>query len=219
MNLDDFKSTWQQQSSETEAAIKIEQTLLTEIKMNKQVKELSEMKWARIIESAAFFYIIVLLWQYIVNDFSVSAPTISALILNTFAIVGLAGNIGQIVLISEIDYSKPVSELQKDIYHVCSHKLNLTKLLLMSTPFYLAYVFLGFDVMLGIDLFQYIESHMIWFYSLSSVLLFVCSAWVLYKLNYNNISTSWVRNTILFIVGERLVGLARFINNMESSDN
>ena len=80
------------------------------------MKALNNMKWARIIEGVAFFAIIVLLGQYIATDFSLSAPTISAVVLTIFAIVGLAGNIGQIVLISKIDYAKPVSHLQKDIY-------------------------------------------------------------------------------------------------------
>jgi hypothetical protein len=218
MNLDDFKNTWQQQNSDTGAAIEINQTMLTEMKVNKQIKALSSMKWSRIIESAAFFYIIVLLSQYIANDFSVSASMISAVVLNVFAIVGLAGNIGQIVLISKIDYSKPVSELQRDVYGVCSHKLEITKLLLMSVPFYLAYVFIGFDLLFGIDLLQHLEQHMIWFYSISSILLLVVTSRVLAKIHYNNIATSWVKNTIQFIVGERLVNMAQFINNLESTD-
>jgi len=218
MNLDDFKNTWQQQNSDSIAAVKINQTMLTEMKVNKQMKELNNMKWARIIESAVFFCIIVLLWQFIATDFSVSASMVSAFILNIFAIVGLAGNIGQIVLSSKVDYSKTVSELQKDIYQVCSHKLQLTKLLLMSVPFYLAYVFMGFDVLFGIDLFQHLESHMIWLYSLSSLLLLVATASLLAKLHYKNIATSWVKSTIQFIVGERLVNMAQFINNLESTD-
>lgn len=218
MNLDDFKHTWQQQNSDSVAAIKINQTMLTTMKLNKQMKELSNMKWARIIESAVFFYIIVLLWQYIVKDFSVSAPMISAVILNVFAMVGLAGNIGQIVLISRVDYSKPISALQKDIYRICSHKLQLTKLLFMSAPFYLAYVFIGFDVLLDIDLFQHLEQHVIWFYAISSMLFLMVTTYLLAKLQYNNISISWVKSTIQFIVGERLVNMAQFIESIESSD-
>lgn len=218
MNLDEMKSMWKQQDSNSTKSINIDQKMLTEMKVNKQIQELANMKWARIVEGVVFFIITVLLWRYIAQDFEISPVNISAFILTVFSIIGLAGSIGQIALISKVDYAKPVSELQKDIYHVCSHKLNLTKLLLMSTPFYLAYVFLGFDLMFGIDLFQRLESHIIWFYSLSSVLLFACSAWVLNKLNYNNIATSWVRCTIQFIVGERLVNMAQFINNMESSE-
>ncbi|MCF2946514.1 hypothetical protein L0668_00175 [Paraglaciecola aquimarina] len=219
MNLDNFKHTWQQQYSGTVEAIKIDQTMLTEMKVNKQTKELNNMKWARIIESVAFFCIIVLLGQYIATDFSLSASTISAFILNIFAIVGLAGNIGQIVLIAKIDYAKPVSQLQKDIYSICSHKLQLTKLLLMSVPFYLAYVFIGFDVLLGIDLLQHLELHMIWFYSLSSLLLLIGTTVVLAKLDYKNIERSWVKNTIQFIVGDRLVNMAQFINSIEATDS
>ena len=217
MNLDNFKETWQQQNSDT-AAITINQTMLTNMKVNKQVKALNNMKWARIIESVAFFAIIVLLGQYIATDFSLSAPTISAVVLTIFAIVGLAGNIGQIVLISKIDYAKPVSQLQKDIYRVCSHKLQLTKLLLMSVPFYLAYVFIGFDVLVGIDLFPHLEQHMIWIYSLSSLLLLGVTTTLLTKLHYDNIEISWVKNTIRVIVGERLVNMAQFINNIESTN-
>ena len=143
MNLDNIKNTWQQQNSVNESVITINQSLLSETKVNKQMKELNAMKWARIIESATFFFIIVLLGQYIANNFSVSAPSISALILSVFSIAGLAGNIGQIVHIANIDYAKPISQLQKDVYRLCSHKLQLTKLLLMSAPFYMAYVFIG----------------------------------------------------------------------------
>lgn len=219
MNLDNFKNTWQQQNSLNESAITINQSLLSETKVNTQMKELNNMKWARIIESVVFFFIIVLLSQYIAKNVSVSAPVISALILAVFAIVGLAGNIGQIVHISNIDYAKPISQLQKDIYRLCSHKLQLTKLLLMSAPFYMAYVFIGFDVLFEIDLFAHLEQHMVWFYSVSSLLLLIVTIYVLAKLNYTNIATPWVKRTIAFIVGERLVNMAQFINNIDSTDS
>ncbi|WP_286232905.1 hypothetical protein [Thalassotalea sediminis] len=219
MNLDEMKNTWLQQSNDNAAAIKINQSMLTEMKITKQMKQLTNIKRARIIESILFFCIIFLLGQYIAQDFTLSATKISALVLNVFAIIGLAGNIAQIVLISNVDYSQPVRELQKNIYKICCHKLQLTKLLMMSTPFYLAYVFLGFDVLLGVELFAYLESHMIWFYSASSALLLVVMAWLSTKLHYKNINTSWVRKTIQFIVGERLVNMAQFINNIEMTDS
>ncbi|NQY37562.1 MAG: hypothetical protein HRT37_21890 [Alteromonadaceae bacterium] len=218
MNLDDFKNTWEQQSGKIDAAVKINQTMLAKTRINKQIKELRSMKLARIIESIVFFLIIVSLWQFIVNDFSVSAPTVSAFILNIFAIVGLAGNIGQIVLISKVDYSKPINVLHKDIYAICSHKLQLTKLLLLSVPFYMAYVFLGFDVLFGVDLFKYLEQQMVMFYLVSSGLLLMLTIWLLSKLNYRNIATTWVKKVIQVIVGDRLIDIAQFINSMELAE-
>ncbi|EWH08606.1 hypothetical protein DS2_16709 [Catenovulum agarivorans DS-2] len=218
MNLDEMKNTWVQQESQNAAAITIDQRTLVEMKINKQMQQLRAMKWARIIESVLFFCILILLGQYIAQgEFTLSATKVSALILSVFAIIGLAGNIGQVILIAKVDYSQPINELQKNIYQVCCHKLQLTKLLLMSTPFYLAYVFIGFDVLFGIALFQHLESHMVWFYSVSSVLLLIVTVWLSAKLNYKNIHTDWVKNTIQFIVGERLVNVAQFINNIESS--
>ncbi len=75
-----------------------------------------------------------------------------------------------------------------------------------------------FDVLVGIDLFPHLEQHMIWFYSLSSLLLLVVTTTLLVKLHYNNIEISWVKNTIRVIVGERLVNMAQFINNIESTN-
>ncbi|MGB1305812.1 MAG: hypothetical protein ACPG50_16095, partial [Pseudoalteromonas marina] len=73
----------------------------------------------------------------------------------------------------------------------------------------------GFDLLFGIDLYQYLELHMIWFYSLSSVLLFIATAWVFAKLNYKNISEKWVNASVQFIVGKRLVTMAEFLNSSE----
>jgi len=219
MNLDDFKNTWQQHTPTTDAAIEINQTVIPGIKINKQIDNLAKMKVARIIESIFFFFIIVSLWQYIVADFTVSAPKVSAFILNVFAIIGLAGNIGQIVLISNLDYAAPVSTLQKNIFAVCLHKLQLTKLILLSVPFYMTYVFFGFDVLFSVDLYQHLASKMVIFYSISSLFLLTVTLWLVCKLHYKNIDTPWVKRTIGFIVGERLIEMAQFINNLESSQD
>ncbi|NVK23619.1 MAG: hypothetical protein HWE10_01715 [Gammaproteobacteria bacterium] len=218
MNLDEMKKTWLQESDDSASAIKINQTLLTEMKINKQMQQLSNIKWARMLESLVFFGCVILLGQYLAQDFATSAPKISALILIVFAIIGMAGNIGQVVLISRIDFSQPIGQLQKTMYQVCGHKLLLTKLLLMSTPFYLAYVFIGFDVLLGVDLFVHLEQHMIWFYSTTSMLLLALTAWFSLKLHYKNININWVKRTIQLIVGERLVTIAQFINHIESDE-
>ncbi len=214
MNLDDLKNTWKEQDEMLDETVEINSTMLANVKLNRQLEKLRQMSFFRKVESVIFFIIITSLWQYIVTDISFSAPIVSAFILNIFAIIGLAGNIGQIVLISKIDYSNPVNVLQNDILAVCSHKLQLTKLLILSVPFYMAYVFLGFDVLFGVDLFQHLEQQMILFYSVTSALLFLLTAWFLVKLNYRHIDTIWIKNTVRLIVGDRLIDLAQFVNNM-----
>lgn len=216
MNLDSLKHTWENQGETSSTSIEINQPLLFSIEVDQQTEKLRNMKISRIIESVFFFIIIVSLWQYIVSDFSFSAPTISAMILNVFAIIGFAANIGQIVLISQVDYSAPVKELQQKMYRVCSHKLQTTRLVLLSVAFYMSYTFLGFDVLFSVDLYQYLSEQMVMFYSVSTAVLFIMLAWFLSRLSYKNITTPWVKWTMGYIVGAQLIDMAEFLHNAET---
>lgn len=216
MNLDSLQDTWKKQDEAGSASIEINQPLLFSIGVNQQMEKLQNMKMARTIESVVFFIIVVSLWQYIVSDFTLSAPIISAMILNLFAIIGLAGNIGQIVLISQFDFSAPVKDLQQNMCKILSHKLQVTRLVLLSIPLYMAYVFLSFDALFNVDLYQSLSETMVMFYIVSSAILFVVMAQLLSKLKHTNITTPWVKNAIAFIVGEQLIELAEFLHNAET---
>ena len=217
MNLDNLKNTWEKQEETANASIEINQPLLFSIEANQQMDKLRNMKIARIVESIFCLIIVVSLWQYIVSDFSFSAPIISAMILNVFVMIGFAGNIGQLILISQLDFSLPVKDLQRNMYNIFSHKLQVTRLILLSVPLYMAYTFMGFDVLFSVDLDQHLSEEMVIFYVVSSVILFMITAWGLSKLTYKNITTPWVKLTIGYIIDEQLIEMAEFINNAETT--
>lgn len=217
MNIDDLKNTWDNQSGDVNAQIEINQPLLASLEANQQMKELQSIKRTRIIECVVFLMIIVSLWQYIANHFVFSAPTISALLLNVFAIIGLATNIGQITLISTFDYAAPVKDVQQNMYDICAHKLQSTKLVLLSVPFYMSYTFLGFDVLFGIDFYALLSDVMVAIYAVSSLALLVVTLWVISQLSYKNINRPWVKWSLGFIVGKRLIAMAEFLNDAETT--
>jgi len=216
MNIDDLKNTWNNQNT-TDSSIDINKPLMATIEVNQQMRKLDSMKWSRIFEGIVFFLIIIALWQYIVANFAMSAPVISAAILNVFAIVGLAGNIGQITLISQVDFAAPVKVLQQNMYRICSHNLQLTRLVLLSVPFYMTYMFLGFDVLFSVDLYQFISEDMVMFYGVSSAMMLAGTIWFVSKLSYKNIKTPWVKWTVAHIVGEPLIEMAQFISSAETA--
>jgi hypothetical protein len=217
MNLDNLKNTWEKQEETANATIEINQPLLFSTEANQQMDKLRNMKIARIVESIFCLIIVVSLCQYIVSDFSFSAPIISAMIINVFVMIGFAGNIGQLVLISQLDFSIPVKDLQRNMYNVFSHKLQVTRLILLSVPLYMAYTFMGFDVLFSVDLYQHLSEEMVIFYVVSSVILFMITAWGLSKLTYKNITTPWVKLTIGYIIDGQLIEMAEFINNAETT--
>jgi len=216
MNIDDLKNTWNNQNT-TDSSVDINKPLMATIEVNQQIRKLDSMKWSRIVEGVVFFLIIIALWQYIVANFAMSAPVISAAILDVFAIVGLAGNIGQITLISQVDFAAPVKVLQQNMYRICSHNLQLTRLVLLSVPFYMTYMFLGFDVLFSVDLYQFISEDMVMFYGVSSAMMLAGTIWFVSKLSYKNISTPWVKWTVAHIVGEPLIEMAQFISSAETA--
>lgn len=154
MNLEQMQSMWQEHSEKLDECISLNKNLLQEKKIESQKSDLNKLVATRTVEGLLFFAIVVLLWQYIASSWSFTAPVVSAFVLNIFAIVGLAGNIGQIALLSKVDFSKPVKETMTDLIAVRSHNLNVFKLIMLSIPFYMAYVFLGYDIVFGIDLFS-----------------------------------------------------------------
>ena len=154
MNLEQMQSMWQEHSEKLDECISLNKNLLQEKKIESQKSDLNKLVATRTVEGLLFFAIVVLLWQYIASSWSFTAPVVSAFVLNIFAIVGLAGNIGQIALLSKVDFSKPVKETMTDLIAVRSHNLNIFKLIMLSIPFYMAYVFLGYDIVFGVDLFS-----------------------------------------------------------------
>ena len=217
MNIDTLKQTWQSEDENVNSLMTINKEILESIQTEKQSRKFQDLKWARTIESIVFFFIVVSLWQYIATDFALTASTVSAFILNIFATVALAGNIGQIALISRIDFSQPVKVLQGKLFDICSHKLQITKLVILSVPFYMAYVLFGFDVLWGVDLYTQLSDTMLTFYIGSSALLLALAMWFVSKLSYQHIETPWVKSVISLLVGERLMGMAEFLREAETS--
>ncbi|MBP17647.1 MAG: hypothetical protein CMQ21_02020 [Gammaproteobacteria bacterium] len=77
------------------------------------------------------------------------------------------------------------------------------------------YVFLGFDLLFGVDFYKYLERNMVAFYAASSVMVCIPVIWLYLKLTYKNIGVPWVRWTIENLVGNGLVKTSEFLNEID----
>ncbi|NQZ07321.1 MAG: hypothetical protein HRT35_09195 [Algicola sp.] len=215
MNLEQLKDTWQGQNEQLQSGIKLNEDKLKTFETQAILRPLLN---KRIIEAIFTFVIVILLWQYIVANFGLTAPVVSAAILNVFALINLAGNIGQIALISQIDYAKPISEVQKQIFDIRQHNLVMTKLVALSLPFYGAYVFLGFDLMFGIDLYKGLHVGGIFSLLLGGIAFLPAVIWFNRQLRFANLNTGWVSKMIESIGGQELLAAAQVMNTLQTSD-
>lgn len=215
MNIDEMKNVWASQNDKIDENIRLNKTLLNTLSTNKSESEMHRVALWAIAEGVTFLMIVIALGSYISNHLTFTAPTLSAVVLDIFAIIGLAGSIGQFVLIKLVDYSDGVRNVQKQIYAVREHRLKIGKLLLLSIPFYMAYVFLGFETMLGVDIYEHLSSVVVSFYTVSSVLMIPFAIWLYRKLSFNNMNVRWVRWLAEELGGRQLIVAADFLGDLD----
>ena len=132
MELEELKKSWSDYHEKLDRNLRLNQSILKEINLNKMKSKMRRMMTFRVAEALCFLVIVIALWGFIAANLSLSAPIISALILTIFGTIGLAGSIGQIILIGKIDYSSSVILIQKQLARIKSHGIQALKLIMFS---------------------------------------------------------------------------------------
>lgn len=215
MNLEQMQSVWQAHSEKLDESMSLNKKLLQKIQAEGNKSELNKLILTRAIEGIVFFCIALSLGTYMASSWGLTAPVVSAFVLNVFAIVGLAGSIGQIALLSKIDFSKPMKETLNDLIAVRTHSLNVFKLLILSAPFYMAYVFLGYDLFFGVDLFSLMSADTAIRFSVVALIFGALVAQLVYKLKPENRTNKLIAWLYQEISGRRLTHLLDQFENMD----
>ena len=215
MNLEQMQSVWQAHSEKLDESMSLNKKLLQKIQAEGNKSELNKLILTRAIEGIVFFCIVLSLGTYMASSWSLTAPVVSAFVLNVFAIVGLAGSIGQIALLSKIDFSKPMKETLNDLIAVRTHSLNVFKLLILSAPFYMAYVFLGYDLFFGVDLFSLMSADTAIRFSVVALIFGALVALLVHKLKPENRTNKLIGWLYKEISGRRLTHLLDQFENID----
>lgn len=200
---------------------KLDQTLhinkssMLEMQLEKPKKVTDKVHKYRIFETVSFSLLAIFTAWYTANHWGQTHLVISGIVLHLFTLIALVGSIGQLVLLQQIDFSKPIVEIRKKIELVNSHQLLFIKLLFLSGPVWWAYAIVSIDVFLGVDLFLYLDSDFVLRYLILNFLLIIPLGWAFYKLSYKNLHIKWVRKTIKFFVGTKTMKALEFLNEIE----
>ncbi|MFL0351982.1 hypothetical protein [Xanthomarina sp. GH4-25] len=181
-------------------------------------KTLSILKY-RIIEIVVFSLLAVFMGNYIASNWTQTHLAISGIIVGVFTLIALAGSIGQVTLLKQIDFAKPIVDIRKKIELVNTHGLLFVKLMLLSTPIWWAYIVVGSDYMFNIDLYAHMDVDFVLKYLMVNSLLIIPLVWFLNKLTYKNLHVKWVRKTIGFFIGSKTMKALEFLNDIEKFEN
>lgn len=195
--------------------LRLKNTSMDGLNLKKSQNSTKKILRYRIAEVVVFSLMALMIGWNIAENWGKAHLVISGVIVHMVALVALIGSIGQVVLLRQIDYSKPIVEIRKKIELVNSHELLFVKLVFLSAPVWWAYPMVAFDLFLGVDLYAYLESEFVVRYVVVNVLLIVPVLWLFQKLSYKNVHVAWVRKTLNFLTGAKTVRAMEFLNDIE----
>ncbi len=194
-------------------------TSLENMNLSKSKKNIHIILIYRVIEVICFSFLALYLGSFIATNWEHTHLAISGIIVDIFTIIALIGSIGQIVLLQQIDFSKPIVKIRKKIELVNSHGLLFLKLIFLSAPVWWAYAIVAINIFLGFDLYVHLDPDFVVRYLIINFLLILPLGWFLNKLSYKNLHIKWVRKTIGFFTGTKTMKALGFLNDIEVFEN
>jgi hypothetical protein len=219
MELEELKDLWNDCHKKLDRNLKINRRILKEMNLDKMKSKMRRLMTLRIVEAMWFLVIVIALWAFVAANFSLSATTISALVLNIFGTIGLAGSIGQIALIGVIDYSSSVTSIQKQLARIKSHGVQIFKLLILSIPFYMSYVFVGFKLLFKIDLYASADRNWLILNIVISLCLIIPTLWLYRELSPRTTTRNWVKRLVDDSGGKEITAAVEFLDEIEKFEN
>jgi hypothetical protein len=189
------------------------------INLDKSEKRTQSILKYRIIEIVVFSLLALFMGNYIANNWSQTHLAISGIIVGVFTLIALAGSIGQVTLLKQIDFAKPIVNIRKKIELVNTHGLLFVKLMFLSTPIWWSYVVVASDSLFNIDLYANMDVDFALKYLMVNSLLIIPLVWFLNKLTYKNLHIKWVRKTIGLFAGSKTIKALKFLNDIMKFEN
>jgi len=189
------------------------------INLDKSEKSTQRILTYRIIEIIVFSLLSLCMGNYIATNWSQTHLALSGIIVGIFTLIALAGSIGQVTLLQQIDYTKPIVTIRKNIELVNAHGLLFVKLMFLSTPIWWSYIVVASDLLFNIDVYAKMDVDFVLKYLMVNSLLIIPLVWFLNKLTYKNLHIKWVRKTLGLFIGSKTMKALAFLNAIEEFEN
>ena len=215
----ELKKIMEAYDNKLDQTLHINKSSVNELQLEKSQNSTKKILRNRIFEVVLFSFLAIFLGWYIANNLDQTHLVVSGIILHVFTLIALVGSIGQVVLLQQIDFSKPIVEIRKKIELVNSHGLLFVKLIFLSAPVWWSYAIVGLDLFLGFDIYVHLEQDFVVRYLVINFLLIIPLLWVFNKLSYKNLHIKWVRKTIRLFTGKKTMKALEFLNDIEEFEN
>jgi len=152
-DLDEMKEVWTAHDEKLDQSIRLNRELLNSATLSKAQSATQRMSWALGLEAVIWFVVIVSLGSFISHHVGALRLSLSAAALDVYAIAMLAATIRQIVALRKIDYSRPVTAIQKQLEMLRVLRIGTTqRALLGGTVVWAPFLIVAARAFLGVDI-------------------------------------------------------------------
>jgi len=215
MNLDEMKQTWTEHTVKLDRLLKLNLQALQSAQMDKSQSALNRYRTHRVIELICGVVFAGLLGAYGVHRLTVPSLAIPAFILDAFIIAAIAGCVRQLILLRQISFADPVTTIQAKLEAVKLHMLDNSRLMILSLPFYFAYIVLGFDLLFGVNILAQGARAFLYANAAVSVVVLLPAIWIFRNLNFRKAGHVVIRAFINGAGGKQLLAATDFLNRIE----
>ena len=153
LNLEEMKELWAAHDVNLDESIRLNRELLRSVTLKKAHSAMQRITLTLSMNTVIWFAIVASLGSFISHHIGVLWLSMSAIILDVYAVTMLAATIRQIVDLRRIDYSRPIAEIQKQLESLRVLRIRITQLALLGgtvvwAPFVIvaAHAFLGLNI-------------------------------------------------------------------------
>jgi len=213
MNNKNIHQMWNAENPQTE--IKIDFSELKSRNSRKAKIAFNLLIIRRLVEIALFVFFAQFLIRFLLNYGNEIQYALSGFSLLIFVIIGIFGNIGEIILIKKLDFSEDILTFQAKLERIKAYSLKILRVMLLSFPLYFAYIVIGFKAALNFDVVSNFNQNWLLGNIIFSILLVPISIWLFRKINLKS-QSKWVKNLINDNGGKQIEKAMSFLNEIDS---
>ena len=193
MELDKLQNMWQTLDQKLDRNWQLNLSLIRRANLDKAMRKMKGLTWVTSLSLA--FYAIVASYFIHLTIQNWTSPFLagSCGIVAGWSLFITYAAIRELKLILELDYSKPILEVQKQLVQVRLAILRYLRVLVWMLPFSFVFVVLFFKLLFGIDITAEAPlDWILWNIAICLVLFAPLSFWLYKKLNPKHAEEEWI---------------------------
>jgi hypothetical protein len=217
LDLDEVKKQWTQHDRKLEESIRLSRQLLSATALNRARSALQRLAASLSLEAVVWFAIVMAIGSFIYAHFGMLRFALPAAALDLYAIGMLATTIRQIVAAQQIDFSRPIAAIQKQLETLRVLRIRITQwALLAGAVVWAPFVIVAAKVFFGLHVYN---AAWLWANVLFGLALIPLAVWLSKKFGDRVSRSPFIERVMKDIAGHNLNAARVFLERLSEFED